>query len=349
MDSTSRPELQKPLAHCANGAVPVSLKRSRSTYEAPRNSCHLLYRCKLSYLGRLLRQSSSIAYTLFLFSCSDLKTILWPTIIFALLNAPVLFTRLTATPAWIFRQTLQTMLWTWINILLFCFHNQRLPAAVCEDIINKPWRPLPSHRLSPEGASHMLLSTYPLAYLVSVKFGGLRECIVLTALNYLYNDVGGADWNFVIRNLINACGFVCYAAGALRIAVGTIPKSGADESLRQRVVTQWLFVVDLVIFSTIQAQDLRDRIGDGKRHRQTLPVVLGDRMSRWAVVVPIAVWSLLCSRYWQVGVFGHAVVAMVGFVTGLRTLTKRRVEEDRSTFKVWSAWIISIYALPLIK
>ena len=153
----------------------------------------------------------------------------------------------------------------------------------------------------------------------------------------------------MIRNLINECGFVCYAAGALEIAVGTTSKFGAGELLRQRVVMQWLCIIGLVIFSTIHAQDLRDRVGDGKRQRRTLPVVLGDQKSRWAVVAPVAVWSLLCPRFWQVGVFGHGVVAVVGLIIGVRTLTKRRVEDDRLTFKVWSVWIVSIYALPLIK
>ena len=179
--------------------------------------------------------------------------------------------------------------------------------------------------------------------------GGLRECIVLTFLNYWYNDIGGADRGFVIRNLINACGFVCYAAGALEIAVGTTSKFDTEELPRQGVVTQWLSIIGLVIFSTIHAQDLRDRVGDGKRQRRTLPVVIGDQKSRWAVVAPIAAWSLLCPQFWQVGVFGHVMVAVVGLVIVVRTLTKRKVEDDRLTFKVWSVWIISIYALPLIK
>lgn len=195
----------------------------------------------------------------------------------------------------------------------------------------------------------MLLAGYPLAYLVSAIIGGLRESMMLTVLNYWYNDAGGADRNFVIRNLINACGFVCYAAGALEIAVGNTVEIGAEEFIRQRAVTQWLSIVGLVIFSTIQAQDLRDRVGDGLQQRQTLPVMLGNWKSRWAVVVPIAVWSLLCPRFWQVGVVGHAAVVVLGLLIEVRTLTKRRVEDDRLTFMVWSVWIMSIYALPLIK
>lgn len=349
MNLSRRPEPENSQPHCINHAVTDSLKRNRLTYQPSSKSHHLPYHSKLAHLSHLLRQVSSIAYTLFLFTYSDLKTILLPTVIFALLNAPVLFPHLSATPAWLFRRTLQTTLWTWINLLLFCLQNQRLPAAVREDEVNKPWRPLPSHRISPQGASYTLLAGYPLAYLVSAKTGGLRESLVLTILNYWYNDARGADRNFVIRNFINACGFVFYAAGALKIAVGTTAKIGAEEFVRQRAVTQWLSIIGLVIFSTIQAQDLRDRVGDGLQKRKTLPVVLGDWKSRWAVVVPIAVWSLLCPRFWQVGIMGYVVVAVFGSVIGVRTLTKRRLEDDRLTFKLWSVWIISIYALPLIK
>ena len=311
---------------------------------------------RLSAYG-LLSSLASNGYTLYLFTYSDLKTLLLPTVAFALLNAPVLCVSFVATPGWYLKSILRTTTWTWLNLLLFCLHNQRLSPAISEDTINKPWRPLPAQRLSQRDATNVFLVAYPVTFTVSAFLGGFHESVLLMPLNYWYNDLRGADSNFLLRNVLNACGFVCYAAGALEVALGIpllpslpgvsqIDRPCTHDLLLHPFTGQWLAIIGLVVFSTIQAQDLRDRDGDALRQRQTLPLLLGDGLSRWAVVIPMAICSMLCLRFWNVNKVGYAGVCSTGLMFGARTLAKRKVMDDKATFRIWSLWVIAIYALP---
>ena len=305
---------------------------------------------------------SSVAYklhTLYLFTYSDLKTVLLPSIIFSLLNAPILSLGCSPTLAWLFTAAVRATIWAWLNLLLFCLHNQRLTGAISEDSLNKPWRPLPAQRLSQRDASRLLLVLYPILYMAGAVLGGLQEIVVLTGLNFLYNDLEGAESGFLPRNLINACGIVCYAAGSLKVAVGSCGLlslySHSEHLLNDQLILlqpltgQWLTLIGVVVFSTIHASDLRDRAGDAVRQRRTLPLLIGDWASRWSVVIPLLLCSVLCAWFWAVGVFGYIMVGGLGAVFTIRTLTKRTAEDDRVTFRIWSAWIIAIYALPLVK
>ncbi|KAL6718684.1 hypothetical protein ACLMJK_002918 [Lecanora helva] len=299
-------------------------------------------------------------HTLYLFTYNDLKTILLPSVIFAVFNAPVLCSGLEVTSGWLFRVTVKSRIWTWLNLLSFCLHNQRLASAISEDAVNKPWRLIPSRRFSQRNALHLLLTTYPVTFTVSAFWGGLRESFVLMALNYCSIELGGADSNFLLRNFLNACGFVCYAAGALEVvteaSIFPVPFGVGDSHgdydgnpPLEPPTKQWLFLVGLIVISTIHAQDLRDRIGDSLRQRHTLPILLGKGPACWTIIIPIAVWSLFGPRFWDVGIVGYASVCGVGLLFAVRTLILRSAEDDRVSFRLWSLWMIAIYTLPLAR
>jgi hypothetical protein len=171
--------------------------------------------CYKPVINRFMYQ----VYTIWLFTFSDLKTIIVPSTAFALLNTLAISTYdASVTPKneassqypafWI--RIPRTLLWTWINLLPFAINNQRQPAAVEEDRLNKPWRPMPTDRISTRSAKRLMIFTYSLAVLVSISFGNCTQCFTLIALGYWYNDGRGADKNWAIRNLINAGGFVCF-------------------------------------------------------------------------------------------------------------------------------------------
>lgn len=89
-------------------------------------------------------------YSLWLFTCSDLKTIVGPKTAFGILNSLCASAYgLPSKPAAVILSRLPLVfLWTWINLLPFSIDNQRRPKAIEEDRINKPWRPMPSGRVS---------------------------------------------------------------------------------------------------------------------------------------------------------------------------------------------------------
>ena len=156
----------------------------------------------------------------------------------------------------------------------------------------------------------------------------------------MYNDLDGANENFIIRNLINGFAHAAYSSGAARVA------SGAQHLNTTGNI--WLGVVGCVIFSTLQVQDLKDAEGDRARGRSTAPLVLGDGGARWSIAVPVVGWSVFCCAFWAVGWCGWVVVGGLGagVVVGLAGGGGR--EKDRGTWRLWSAWMMGIYVLPVL-
>ena len=234
------------------------------------------------------------------------------------------------------------VLWTWSNLLPFTIDNQRQPAAVDEDSVNKPWRPMPSKRLSPSQAKRLMFAFYLVAIIVSQRVGGFKQCITLIGLGYWYNDLKGADSSCITRNFINACGFVCYSAGAMEVALGfPLPVEPG--------LTTWFLIIEAVVFTTVQSQDIYDQAGDALRMRKTVPLVIGDGLSRWSVAAPMAVWSWLVPLYWTSSSHGYVGPVTIGLSVIYRTLAKRSVDDDKKTFRLWNIWLVTLYCLPLLK
>jgi 4-hydroxybenzoate polyprenyltransferase len=188
-----------------------------------------------------------------------------------------------------------------------------------------------------------MLVLYPVACLVSALLGGLRQCLALIVLGFCYNDLGFADRSCITRNLINGVGFVCYASGAVEVALGI------TLSFQQQAFMRWLAVISVVVFSTIQMMDMYDQEGDGLRGRKTVPLVMGDGLARWLTAAPMAFWSVFCPWYWELQPIPSAAFGVLGVAILTRTLTKRSVKDDKRTFWAWNIWMAFLYTLPLIK
>lgn len=149
---------------------------------------------------------------------------IYPNIVFGLVTAmsgPTLRKNQSPNPLVILSNVLYVFPWLWLNSLLFNIANQRLPASILEDAINKPWRPLPSARLDPNQARLLLLIVVPMVFLSSIYLGATVQVLLLLALTWMYNDLGGADDNFIVRNIISALGMICYSSGATTVACGS--------------------------------------------------------------------------------------------------------------------------------
>lgn len=228
-------------------------------------------------------------------------------------------------------------------MLVFDTANQRLPASIIEDSVNKPWRPLPSQRATPAAARRLLLFLIPLVFFITVFLGGLEETVLMFVLTWMYNDLEGADENYIVRNLINCAGFMCYSSGS------TVVAAGFGQHTLSRQAYSWLGIVGGIIFSTLQMQDMADMEGDRVRGRGTLPLVHGEMAARWSIAVPVAIWSLVCPYFWRVGVVGWTISVAAGALLAGRVLLLRSVPADKVTWKVWCMWTSVLYLLPLVK
>ena len=287
-------------------------------------------------------------YSVWLFTFSYLKTIVVPSTVFALLHTFALrgfgdFGPGRSEPAWtIVARAPMVLFWAWSNLLPFAIDNQRQPDAILEDSHNKSWRTMPSKRLTQDQARRLMLATYPFAVAISFLFGGLAQCLTLIVLGIWYNDLGGADKSCIIRNLINAGGFMCYNSGALEVMTG-IPVT------RSWTLTIWLVIIGAIVFTTVHTQDMYDQAGDSEKGRKSVPLVIGDSLARRSIAIPVAFWSFLCPAFWNVGVLAGALPCVLGLWIGMRSLLKRGVEQDKTTFRLWNLWLTVLYTLPLIK
>ena len=141
---------------------------------------------------RLLGAIVYHGYTIWLFTFSDLKTIVIPQTSFGVITA---FSQARAGPnvqgsgeitrADVLQRIPLTLFWVYITLLPFAINNQRVPEAIEEDAINKPWRPMPTGRWSPQFAKYVMLALYAFAFVISCKIGGLRSNAALIFLGKL--------------------------------------------------------------------------------------------------------------------------------------------------------------------
>lgn len=288
------------------------------------------------------------AKTIWLFTYTDLKTIVGPETAFGILSAlsgPILTTTQSPNLSVILSRTPRVAFWCWINLLPFAIDNQRQPEAIEEDGENKPWRSMPSRRLSETDAKWLMLSLYPAAIVASLKLGGLKQCLALVFLGWWYNDLGGANYSCITRNFINACGFLSYASGATEVA----SRSELLDSPFKPTAWPWFLIIGAIVFTSVQTQDMYDQPGDSLRGRKTVPLVVGDHYARLSIAIAMTCWSVVCPTFWHLGPGTYAMSMITGAIVTFRTLTKRSVPADKLTFRIWNLWMVILYLMPLFK
>ena len=172
--------------------------------------------------------------------------------------------------------------------------------------------------------------------------GASEETIALLALNWMYNDLEGANGSYIVRNLINGFAFPAYSLGAFKVACGRTC------SLNTKGY-QWLAIQGAIIFSTLQVQDPKDQKGDLARGRSTVPLVVGDTAARWTIAVPVVLWSMLRPAFWALSEWTLLAPLVLGATTVAQLFSRKNVQGDSLTWKLWSLWLLSLYTLPLLK
>ncbi|KAI8631112.1 UbiA prenyltransferase family [Xylariaceae sp. FL1651] len=280
---------------------------------------------------------------IWLFTYSDIKTIVVPQSTFGIAAAFAACT-LQQTPVeysifdWLMVHYPLALTWTWLNLLPFNIFNQLSDAAIAEDYANKAWRPLPARIISQKQAMFLMGVSYVLAVITAWYIGGFRQSGLLIALGIWYNALGGADGNFIIRNIINALGILSFASGAMEVALGT-------RLLMATRSMQWIAILILVILTTIQVQDLGDVEGDVERGRRTMPIVIGDKPTRWLTALFVFASSVLCPVHWSISWHILVLYLLLGVYVSHRVLMHRSVEADKFTFKFWNVWYLALDCL----
>lgn len=281
------------------------------------------------------------AKALWLFTESDLATFVVPNTVFGISGALAGFGVSQASSSWvdIFRRIPLVFLFNWLNLLVFDVANQRLPAAVLEDKLNKPWRPIPSGLMSSKGARVLLIVAIATALAFNYQLDVASETAMLICLTWIYNDLEAGE-DYRTRNLVIAFAFAVYNAGSLSVSLGPSAQVSTTGY-------SWVAIISGVIFTTMHVQDLKDQTGDKARNRRTAPLVLGDGFARWTIALPVLTWSVFCPIYWRLTALAFVASLGFGFLLAGRTLLLRDPRADSVTWKLWTAWTALVYSLPL--
>lgn len=242
----------------------------------------------------------------------------------------------------------QMIIWLWLNLLVFSLANQRREDSIIEDSVNKPWRPIPSGRITPAEAQAALYLAAPGVLFTSATLLGHRTVLpnlVVLLLVWLYNDVGAANAGPVWRNLVNAIGIASFGWGAAASLL-----SGGDGLQEIPIPFAWLALTAAVTFTTVQSQDLQDMKGDAARNRLTMPLKYGEKMTRWSIAVFVLVWSFLCPAYFQISRLSVWCIPLsISVGMAVLVIRHRNGATDKAVWTLWCVWVALLYLLPLLK
>lgn len=103
-----------------------------------------------------------------------------------------------------------------------------------------------------------------------------------------------------------------------------------------------------MILTTIHTQDFRDMEGDAARGRNTLPLALGEGITRVIMSAFILFWSVVGPAYWECSVWGYLLPVLLGTTVAGRFVFCTTRKADRLSFHMYSlGWLVSLYATPM--
>ncbi|KAK0497787.1 UbiA prenyltransferase family [Armillaria luteobubalina] len=266
------------------------------------------------------------AWTLFLFTYTDYKTIFFPITFFACAAAPVQHVILL----------LYSMVWIWLHQLHIDVSNQY--RSVAEDSVNRPWRPLPSNRLTDQQARRLRYALPPLCLLFSIA-GGQDVVLASTALSIafvLYDDFGLAG-HWIGKNIMNCIGYLGFEYGATKIMAGSM--------MLRPEARRSLLMSSLIILTTVHAQDFSDVEGDQAMGRITLPLY-APLFSRFLVCIGVPMWSIILSLMWDISPGKRILLICFGIFVAWRFYNYKNASREATSYVFYNIWLIAVHALP---
>ncbi|KAI6004486.1 UbiA prenyltransferase family-domain-containing protein [Pisolithus orientalis] len=274
-----------------------------------------------------LRKIFSDLYTLFLFTQSDIRTALLPVTLFSIAAAPL------AIPI----QLLETTFWIWLHLLQCNVANQIKEPD--EDKINKPFRPIPSGRITVEDATILRWALVPICLVYSALYSMELMQISLTLMLFTvwYNERDG-DKDSLSKNFLTAVMYGISELGGTLVA----GRDRTQVSPTGRIAAEMTVAV---FMSTLHAQDFKDADGDRLTGRRTFPIAY-PVASRFAIGLAIPLWSILLTVMWELDPL--CAIAFVGYgcYVGARFMLYRTVQDDKLSCKHYCAWFSIHHLFP---
>ncbi|KAM5546019.1 hypothetical protein V8D89_000145 [Ganoderma adspersum] len=279
--------------------------------------------------SRCLEHLASWCYTLYLFTQSDIKTIVIPTVLFGTVAA-----RGEAMHLIVART-----IWVWCNLLQVDVANQSLHPD--EDKINKPWRPIPDGRIQQTHARALRWFLLPACLALSVLFRVPAAGAILTIANLCYHELG-LDSHWFTKNLCNAVGYSCFNAGASSVMGARL----LVLPLNMEFMSAHLVNV-LIILTTIHAQDFQDIEGDRASGRVSLPIAYPS-VSRASMAILLPGWSMVIALISGLRPLAFAGLVLLGASVGAMFYmnTTQRCARDKVAYRAYNLWLCGVLIAP---
>lgn len=287
------------------------------------------------------------------FSVSDLITFVVPNTVFGVLAAlaanPLVNSDPSPSVSAVLQNLMAVIIFNWWHTFIFNLSNQWSPESVAEDRINKPGRPIPNGRITSDQTRRTILAIIPLSLCLNYYLNVWVQGISIHLITWLYNELGGSDEAFYIRDFYIAAAFAMHNSGSLKIAAGCYPVGAYKDSCDlNRSGFIWTGIISAVIFTTMQVQDLKDQEGDRLRERKTVVLLLGEHVSRSSIAFFIIFWSLVCGYFWGSRPWNVALPLLPALLVARKVMKMGCSQvEDRKTWQLWCLWLMFLYALPL--
>ncbi|KAF5335677.1 hypothetical protein D9611_009692 [Ephemerocybe angulata] len=306
------------------------MRSHSSTFYNP--SSFIASTSSLRLIPRINAFSKNVAFhleTVFLFTKSDIKTTVIPVSILAIGTAPLC----SSQPI---EHALKAIFWLWMILLQFNLFNQTISPE--EDAENKPWRPIPSGRISLRNAIIARWISIPACAMLSSYFGSavLVPCILFTVLVFMYNFFD-CDKNGFAKSLFNGFGYSMMALGTSLVASCDKASGSIFETLNYRNFPE-LTIFFFVISTTIHAQDFQDVEGDREIGRNTIPMMLPN-VSRISMPILLPLWSVIIISLCHPPAWLAAIYLGLSMVVGFRFFLMREVKHDEWSYVLYNAWL----------
>ncbi|GIN69550.1 ubiquinone biosynthesis protein UbiA [Bacillus sp. J14TS2] len=212
-----------------------------------------------------------------------------------------------------------------------------------EDKVNKPHRPIPSGLCTPKQIERRIPIVLLVHLFLIYIIGGMLWIAIWIIYSVAYNYWGGARQWFIKTLLANVSTLVV-----------TIPLWIFINGDIGPMAITWFTVFFIYWFTCSILQDLRDIKGDKLNGRRTLPMILGDTLSRKTsaialtfqpllFIVPIYIWGELSVK----SSIGILIFTISSWYLVWRILHLRTKDADDMTYKLYTALSVLLMMGPL--
>ncbi|TFK56353.1 hypothetical protein OE88DRAFT_1803080 [Heliocybe sulcata] len=256
----------------------------------------------------------------FAFSWRDWSTTLVPGSILAVAAAR---STTIPLPATIFNYV-RLVIWLTHYVYLVDLSNQI--TGVEEDRINKPDRPIPSGKVTLDGAKVRLAVVAWAFAMMGVSFPDILHETICWVLTVAFLNLTSAGNHWVGKNLVGmTTGTWALLRGAWKIMAPIAPST-----------EHYILAIALWLGMCMQIQDVRDTKGDAAVGRRTLPVAFGDKASRRLIAFGFTPAAFCILSVVGLTAVAPAALAMVHLYLCYRVLQKHGSRYDHKTYMIFT-------------